>query len=521
MSVTGSTATGSSLGLLAERARDRVGDETVLHFEDQTWTGSELAYRAARLSGGLRALGLRPGDRVVVCMGNCPEVGITYSAAWRAGAAVTPVLFLLSEPELRHVLVDSGARFVVTTSEVAPMVLAAAAGVPSVAAVLVSGAAPEAPAGAPPVVDFAEVEAADPAELVAVGSDEMAALLYTGGTTGRAKGVILSHDALSAAAWAAHRGQRRDFHDGTRDVGLSPLPLSHVYGLAICVMELHAVEPGTSILMRWFNPTEFLTLVARHKVRATALIPAMIQALLAAPVEDYDTSSLRKVVSGSAPLHRETVRHWQRRLPHAELLEGYGCTEAAAIVSETPLGGVRLGSVGKTAAGVELRIERPDGTEAPVGEVGEICLRGPSIMRGYWKAPEETARALRGGWLHTGDTGRLDEDGYIFVVDRLKDVIIRNGFNVYPRDVEDVLVTHPEVVACGVVGRPDPARGEEVVAFVQLTPGATVTPEELVAYARERISAVKYPREVRVVDAIPVTSVLKTDRKALRRLFAG
>jgi long-chain acyl-CoA synthetase len=166
-----------------------------------------------------------------------------------------------------------------------------------------------------------------------------------------------------------------------------------------------------------------------------------------------------------------------------------------------------------------VRIERRDGTEAVVGEDGEICLRGPSLMRGYWNAPEETAKVLRGGWLHTGDVGKCDEDGYLYVVDRIKDVIIRNGFNVYPRDVEDVLLTHPEVVACGVVGRPDATRGEEIVAFVQLAPGATVTPAELVAFSRERISAVKYPREVLVVDTIPVTSVLKTDRKALRALL--
>lgn len=537
MTVTGTMATGSSLGLLAELARERVGDESLLYFEDQRWTGTQLADRSARLSGGLRAAGLRPGERVVVCMGNCPEVGITYTAVWRAGAVVTPVLFLLSEPELRHVLTDSGARFVVTTPDFLPKVLGAATGVPGIAAVVLAGADPasgvavaggiELPGGAtaggvPPVLDFAELEATAAAGLVDTSSTEMAALLYTGGTTGRSKGVVLTHDALSSAAWAAHVSHEKDApEDGSRLVGLSPLPLSHVYGLAISVMSLHETQPGTSVLMRWFDPVGFLTLVARHRVRTTALVPMMIRMLLDTPVEEYDTSSLRKVVSGSAALPRESALEWRRRLPDVALAEGYGCTEAAAIVSATPTDAIRIGSVGKPATGVEVRIERRDGTEAGVDEDGEICLRGPSLMRGYWNAPEETARVLRDGWLHTGDIGKLDGDGYLYVVDRIKDVIIRNGFNVYPSDVEDVLLTHPDVVGAGVVGRPDAAHGEEVVAFVQLAPGATATPAELVAFARERISAVKYPREVRVVDAIPLTSVLKTDRKALRGLLDG
>ncbi|OHV28797.1 MULTISPECIES: class I adenylate-forming enzyme family protein [Pseudofrankia] len=531
-------ATGSSLALLAELARERVGDSSLLVFEDQRWTGSVLASRSNRLASGLVTAGLRPGDPVVVCMANCPEVGISYNAVWRVGGVVAPVLFLIGEPELRHVLADSGARLVITTPEFLAKVLGAARGVPTVTAIVLAGGTPGSPGtpGAaaepgdgggdgeagpvPPVLDFAELEAGDEAPLLDTPSAEMAALLYTGGTTGRSKGVVLSHDALSAAAWAAHLARQQDSPDvGLPPVGLSPLPLSHVYGLTISVMALHAPGPSTAVLMRWFDPVGWLTLVARHGVHSSALVPSMVRMLLEVPVEEYETGSLHKVVSGSAPLPREVSLEWARRLPHATLAEGYGCTEVAAIATSTPGSAVRLGSVGRPAAGVEVRIELDDGTWATAGETGEICLRGPSLMSGYWHAPEETARTLRGGWLHTGDVGRLDEDGYLYVVDRIKDVIIRNGFNVYPRDVEDVLLTHPDVIACGVVGRPDPAHGEEVVAFVQLAPGAAVTPADLVAYARERISAVKYPREVRIVDSVPLTGVLKTDRKALRSLL--
>jgi long-chain acyl-CoA synthetase len=205
-------------------------------------------------------------------------------------------------------------------------------------------------------------------------------------------------------------------------------------------------------------------------------------------------------------------------VPSVQVNEGYGCTETSALISAQPPRERRLGSVGKPVPGVEVRIEGPDGQLLGPGEDGEICVRGPVLMQGYWHSPAATSEAVRDGWLHTGDVGHLDQDGYLFVVDRLKDLVIRNGFNVYPRDVEDVLLAHPCVAAAAVVGRPDPRVGEEVVAFVQLVAGAQVEPQELVSFAKDRISAAKYPREVRVVDSIPLTSVLKTDRKALRRL---
>jgi long-chain acyl-CoA synthetase len=284
-------------------------------------------------------------------------------------------------------------------------------------------------------------------------------------------------------------------------------------------LTLQATDPWFLVLMRWFDPAAFLRLVAEHRVEDTALVPSMVQMLLALPIEEYDTSSLARVGTGGAPLPRQTALEWSRRVPHAEITEGYGCTETSAIVTTTPAGRVRLGSVGMPAPGVEVRVERPDGSIAGPGEDGEICVRGPIVMSGYWHAEDETRRAIRDGWLHTGDVGRLDADGYLYVVDRMKDLIIRAGFNVYPRDVEDEMLTHPDVVACGVVGRPDPRLGEEVVAFVQLRPGAAATADDLVGYARSRLSAAKYPREVRIVDGVPQTSVLKTDRKALRALL--
>ncbi len=516
--------TGNSLQRLAEQSWARLGSGSVLHYEGGQWTGDQLADRVRRVADGLQEAGLRPGERVVVCMANCPEVSISYAAIWRSGAVTTPVLFLLSEAELRHVLSDSGAALVITTPEFLPKVRAAAAGLDTVRGVVIVGEHPAAPkAGAeagtvpePPLLPFAELEAAPPGALVESDPSALAALLYTGGTTGRSKGVMISHDALSAAAWAATATS----HNEALNSALLPLPLSHVYGLMVSVMSLHAPTPGSSVLMRWFDPAGWLQLAQQHKVNVSPLVPSMLRMLLDQPLEDYDLSALARLTSGSAPLPAQVVEDFGGRLPNVEIAEGYGCTETAAIISTSPLGEARLGSVGRPAPGVEVRIEQPDGSAAAPGSDGEICVRGPVLMSGYWHAEQETAQVMRGGWLHTGDVGRLDEDGYLYIVDRIKDVIIRGGYNVYPRDIEDVLVQHPGVVAAAVVGRPDEKYGEEVVAFVQLRAGATADPAELLEFTRGRVSAVKYPREVRVVDAIPLTSVLKTDRKRLRAIVA-
>jgi long-chain acyl-CoA synthetase len=252
-------------------------------------------------------------------------------------------------------------------------------------------------------------------------------------------------------------------------------------------------------------------------VQSGAVVPSMLQMLLTQPLEDYDLSSLRYLVCGAAPLPPEVARELERRLPGLEVREGYGCTESGAVISSTPAGQRRLGSVGRPLPGYEVRIFDEQDREVPLGERGEICCRAPGVMLGYWNAPGTTAETLRGGWLHTGDIGRMDEDGYLWVVDRKKDLIIRGGFNVFPRDVEEALVSHPAVAMAGVVGRPDTAHGEEVVAFVSLRPGASAAAEELIDFARARLSAYKYPREVHLIDDLPLTPVSKVDRKALRR----
>jgi long-chain acyl-CoA synthetase len=492
-----------NLARLAEQSLDRHGDRDALFFEGEWHSSGRLFERACRLASGLTELGIGAGDRVVVLMSNCPEVGIAYSAIWRAGAAITPAIFLLSAAELHHVLADSEASAVMTTPELAATVRETGTDLTRI----VAGDSADS-------ASFAELEQADPGEIVPRGDEELAALLYTGGTTGRAKGVMLSHEAIWRAGKAGHDAS---YVPGINR-SLVTLPLSHSYGLLVTAAGLHAVEAPTTALLRWFDPLAFLTLVDEHELQASALVPSMVQALLAAPLEDYDLGSLRQLVCGAAPLAPESIRAVAERLPQVELREGYGLTETSALVSTNPPGAVRPGSVGKPVAGVELRVANEGDEELSPGEVGEICCRMPFTMLGYWRDPAQTADVLRGGWLHTGDMGYVDEDGYLFIVDRKKDLIIRGGFNVFPRDVEDALLEHPAVAAVGVVGRPDEELGEEVVAFVALRHGDELTDDELVAYAKERIGGYKYPREVRIVPSVPLTPVGKVDRKALRAL---
>jgi len=365
------------------------------------------------------------------------------------------------------------------------------------------------------VVTLDDLPEADPAPMVERSDDDLAALMYTGGTTGRAKGVMLTH----ANLWHAGKAGQDAGHIPGITRGLGTLPLSHAYGLLVTVVGLHSPEPNVSVLMRWFDPETFLTLVQEHDIQIAAVVPSMLQLLLAQRLEDYDLSSLRWLVSGAAPLPREVIEEVARRLPHVELREGYGLTESSAIVSSNPPGRVRLGSVGLPVPGVEVRIVGEDGEALPAGDVGEICTRSPTVMQGYWRDAALTAETVRDGWLRTGDLGYVDEDGYLYVVDRKKDLIIRGGFNVFPRDVEDALVEHPAVSLVGVVGRPDERHGEEVVAFVSLREGAAATAGELVAFAKGRIGGYRYPREVRILPDIPLTPVGKVDRKSLRAML--
>lgn len=486
-----------NLAVLAERAFERLGDYESLFFEGRWLTSGEIHERSARAGAGLRAQGVEPGDRVVVMTMNTPEVFIAYRAIWRAGAVVTPVIFLQSEPELRHILTDSGATAAIISPELAGLFRAAADGLGIRTFVIGES--------------YGVLEAGKPGGIEPRADDDLAALLYTGGTTGRAKGVMLSHRGL----WECGRGLELVNRTTGATRSLLPLPLSHAYGLIVTIAALHSDRRRVSVLQRWFDPVGWLDLVAEHRLDSSSVVPAMLQMLLAQPLGDRDLSSLQTFGSGGATLP-PAVRVAAEKAFGVTVLQGYGCTESSAVISAESLPDHRAGSVGKPLPHVGVAIVDLAGKPVPAGEDGEICVNGPGVMLGYWNDPELTARTVRDGWLHTGDIGRVDEDGFLYVVDRLKDLIIRGGFNVFPRDVEDVLLEHPAVQIAACVGRPDEENGEEVVAVVQLVPGQRVSGAELVAFTRDRMAKYKYPREVTVLDAVPLTSVGKINRKAVR-----
>jgi long-chain acyl-CoA synthetase len=452
-------ATDSNLARLAEAAFERRGDYESLLFERRWHRSGELFGRSCRIAGGLAELGVAPGERVVVSAANRPEVSVVYQAVWRAGAVVTPATFLLPAEDLRHVIADSEACAVITTSEFVDKVRDAVAGLPGVRLVISTDGAGDG------VIALSELEQSGSTPIAARDDDDLAALLYTGGTIGRAKGVMLSHANLHFSGQAVQKAS----HASGLNRSLMTLPLSHSYGLLVTISALHSPERPVTVLLRWFDPAAFLELVAEHRLQTSAVVPSMIQLLFAQPLERHDLSSLVYLGCGGAPLASQAADEIERRVPSVKVRQGYGLTETAALISTNPAGHEKPGSVGLPIPGAIVRI--------------------------------------------------LDDEGYLFIVDRKKDLIIRGGFNVYPRDVEDALFEHPAVTGVGVVGRPDERYGEEVVAFVSLsTPGA-VSADELIAWARQRIGGYRCPREVHIVDAVPLTAVGKLDRKALRALL--
>ncbi|MCU1589973.1 MAG: AMP-dependent synthetase and ligase [Frankiales bacterium] len=491
----------TSLGHLPGETVARLGDYAFVAHEGAEHGLASLVDRAARVAGALSALGVAPGDRVAVVMTNSPDVLVACFAIWRAGAVVMPVIPAVTAGELTHVLNDSGARVAFASATTVALVRAADA------EVLALGEGTTHP--------FAVLEEAAPAVVVPRGDDDLAALLYTGGTTGRAKGVMLTSANLWTTSWA--RQQMVELA-GTTSV-LVPLPMSHVFGLINALSRLHVSRPGTLHLMTRFDGEQWVKQVEAERITASALVPSMLQLLLAQPLESADLSSLTYITSGGSPLPMSVRHEFERRVPWVRVCDGYGCTEITSTATMSPADARRDGSVGLPLPGVRLRIEGDDGTEPPTGVDGEVCVSSPGVMAGYWSDPEATGEVLVDGWLHTGDVGHVDDDGYLFVVDRSKDLIIRGGFNVYPRDVEDVLLQHPAVAAAAVVGRPDTVLGEEVVAFVSVR--APIAEAELLAFAAERLAKTKHPREVRIVDTVPLTSVGKTDRKAVRRLLGS
>jgi long-chain acyl-CoA synthetase len=502
----------------------RFGPYTAVIYEDQEdvreLTNVDIAREAAQLAVGLHTLGIQKGDRVIVMMVNCPEVIISYQAIARTGAVIIPVMPLLKAPEVRYIAENSAAKAIITSPILLPLLRGALADITTMQHIICTGDIPgsdAAPAG-PSIHAYRDVvsSGAEGAEdflrpVRDVSPEDIAVILYTSGTTGRPKGVVLTHRNLISNAIGG-RGPERDSRD--EETNLAVLPLAHAYG--IVAANVFFLRGLTIIAHPRFDTSAVLSAIERYRIASFAGVPAMFVALLYTPDADkYDTSSLQTCVSGSAPLPVAILESFEQKFG-CRILEGYGLSEASAVLTGHGLDMPRkAGSVGKPIAGVEVVVVDENDQPMLVGEVGEVIARGPNIMHGYYNMPEETKATLRDGWLHTGDMGRFDEDGYLYIVERKKDLIIRGGFNIYPRDVEEVLNSHPAVLEAAVVGVPSERMGEEVKAFVVTR--LPVDTETLMAYCRQSLANYKTPSQIEFINTLPRNAVGKIDKKELRR----
>ncbi|WP_144549869.1 class I adenylate-forming enzyme family protein [Bacillus sp. X1(2014)] len=486
----------------------KFGEYPFLYFNEKKITNVETKQYADQFASGLRKLGITKGDRVMVCMPNCPEVLFSYQGITRAGATIVPVMFTLHPKELHYIAQNSGAKAVITSSAVRKNVEQLLEGL-SIKPQLIVVDQPSDDR----IKNFYDVLV--PAAINQMdeqgNTDDTAVILYTSGTTGNPKGVLLTHKNLYSNAENSAKHNETD-----RGTTLGVLPLAHVYGLTIS--NICFLKGSTIVIFSNFQLEEVFQAIEKYKVETFSAVPAMIHAMVSYPrAEQYNTTSLESVGSGSAPLPVALLRAFEQKFG-AKVFEGYGLSEAAPVVTAHKKGiEIKPGSVGIPIPGVELRIVDENGEEVPAGVVGEIIVRGDNVTPGYYQNTDETKRVLKDSWLFTGDLARIDDEGYVYIVDRKKDLIIRGGFNVYPRDVEEILNAHEHVFEAAVVGVPDERMGEEMVAYVVKKPESKVTEKELINYCQDHIAKNKTPRRIVFLEALPRNGVGKILKTHLRK----
>ncbi|MEU4076260.1 long-chain-fatty-acid--CoA ligase [Streptomyces venezuelae] len=463
-------------------------DRPAVRLDDEELDFAALDELSARAAGYLRALGMAPGDRVALLLPNTPVFAVLYYGILRAGGIVVPMNPMLKAGEVEHCLKDAGATLLFTWHEGSREAAEGArrAGTRHL--------------GVDPGPFTELLRGHEPAPFSTDRSaEDTAVILYTSGTTGQPKGAELTHTNVRRNIDEAVKVLRL----GPDDVTFGGLPLFHSFGQVVGLNCAVAVGACLTLLPR-FDPARALTVIARHRVTVFLGVPTMYTLMLG--LEDrarHDVSSLRVCVSGGSPLPVEVLNGFQADFGCA-VLEGYGLSESSPLACINRIDRARVpGTIGCPIDGVEMRVVDKEGKEVPDGEIGEIVIRGHNVMKGYWRRPEATATTVRDGWLHTGDLGTRDAAGDFRVVDRSKDVIIRGGFNVYPREVEEVLYQHPAVAEAAVIGVPHPTHGEEVAAAVVLRPGTATTTDDLRDFVRTQVAAFKYPRIVWTTDALP------------------
>ncbi|MGE5674062.1 MAG: long-chain-fatty-acid--CoA ligase, partial [Mycobacterium leprae] len=513
--------------LLTHAASD-YGDRPATIFMGARLTYRELHEQALRLAAGLRLLGVKKGDRVAIMLANCPQAVIAYYGALMAGAIASPVNPLYMPRELEHQMEDCGAEVLIALDLAYPKVKEL-----NLRHLIITGLHEYMPipkrwvapfALKPPKIPYGgnihrwgELMAHEPlAEPVKVDPHhDLALIQYTGATTGLAKGCMLTHANLVAnvrqmEAWM-YRHKR-----GEPTIQLGAIPFFHVYGMTV-VMNISVHMASTMVLVPRFNPVEVMKAIEKYRVTLFPGAPTMYVAINNSPqVKKYRLNSIDACISGSAPLPVEVQQEFEQ-MTGGRVVEGYGLTEASPVTHCNPVWGKRKeGSIGLPWPDTLARIVDPTtGKDLPVGEVGELMVKGPQVMKGYWHKPVATAEALRGGWLRTGDMARMDEEGYFYIVGRKKELIIAGGFNIYPREVEDVLFLHPAVQEAAVVGVKDEYRGETVKAYIVLKKGMSATAEEIMTFSRTQLAAYKIPRIIEFRSTLPKSIVGKVLKRAL------
>jgi long-chain acyl-CoA synthetase len=508
-----------NLAMLLELSARRDPGKVAVILDDIKLRYAELNGAANQIANGLVKLGVKPGDKVAIMLPNTPHFLICYYAILKTGAAVVPMNVLFKRHEVEYHLDDSDAAALIVwegfIGEAAEgfqkakncrnlIVAQAPSGMGAVTSPLPEGALPLSAlmADTPPVFDTVQTM-----------PDDTAVILYTSGTTGRPKGAELSHFNMLFNAMICVEKLLPFAPD---EVGLAVLPLFHSFGQT-CIMNALLYGGGTITLLPRFEPQKALEIMARDRVTLFAGVPTMYFYLLNFPeVDKYDLSALRSCISGGSAMPVEVMRAFNAKY-NVTILEGYGLSETSPVASFNHLDRPpQPGSIGTPIWGVEMRCVDAEGREVPVGELGEIVIRGHNVMKGYYKRSDATAESIKGGWFYTGDVAYKDENGYFFIKDRVKDMIIRGGFNIYPREIEEVLYMHPAVAEAAVIGVHDLAMGEEVKAVVAFKPGQSATEQEIIDYCKERLAAYKYPRSVEIRDTLPKTATGKILKRELK-----